>query len=488
MRWPQRGSLFLVLLIVVNGAFFKWLTHTSYLTTVFKWDTTFEERKNINSKASGGPIARSAFSNSDSKKVQNELASRENKCTFRNYDSNRYYGYGQQDQISFLKATSYIFGQHRPLLLSGEQYSLTKLCIPSNISLKGENEHDLPFYGSGSNPSVLRLDRLNLNMTYYPDAVYIATIIYKGSTMCIWESSTPTKPPSRHNGPRTMLLLLNQQLESITATRITLRRGKRRKQQPALDDARLVLNNKNELWLSFQIHTLGDSLRRQQLLAPLHIVMANSTLKQAVVQWKEIIHVCCGGRNMGVLEPVLPSSSNMTLLVHPDPVTTLSFGIGNTMQVLLPTTATNSSSSPYHGTTGMLLYRPDTQEYLGLAHIHRPVHYDIPNPYAKFGHHYTHVWFTISKEHYDKEEYSLKRLSSEFVMAAPSRPQDAEVIQFASGLEVVHGNHDGQEDTILIGYGINDCEGAVLQLPWKAIDQDLLRSIPAGTQISDHLE
>lgn len=54
-------------------------------------------------------------------------------------------------------------------------------------------------------------------------------------------------------------------------------------------------------------------------------------------------------------------------------------------------------------------------------------------------------------------------LSPEFIFPSKSARQehqfDGDVIQFASGLELVHHK---DEDFVVIAYGINDCESALL--------------------------
>jgi hypothetical protein len=131
---------------------------------------------------------------------------------------------------------------------------------------------------------------------------------------------------------------------------------------------------------------------------------------------------------------------------------------------------------------------PHLDEFLGVAHFHRP-HDRKPNAYAKFGHHYTHALFTVSAS----PPYELRRLSAEFVLPRAAKPaavpasatsttgeeDDAEIIQFASGLEVVDGNR------IILAYGINDCEAAIAEVSLDEAMAHWLRPVKPGTQVVD---
>jgi len=112
------------------------------------------------------------------------------------------------------------------------------------------------------------------------------------------------------------------------------------------------------------------------------------------------------------------------------------------------------------------------KELLGMAHFHRPPDRD-ENPYARFGHHYTHALFTIPAY----PPFRLKRMSAEFVLPSIHHPNDAEIIQFMSGLEVTH-------DHVVIAYGINDCEGAAVRIP-RDVVENMLQDVPEGKQVMD---
>jgi hypothetical protein len=69
--------------------------------------------------------------------------------------------------------------------------------------------------------------------------------------------------------------------------------------------------------------------------------------------------------------------------------------------------------------------------------------------------------------------FKLKRLSNEFVFSSPSSENQnaAEVIQFASGLDLVGSDLTGK---LMVSYGINDCEAAVVFLDMEKIHEILL--------------
>jgi len=79
------------------------------------------------------------------------------------------------------------------------------------------------------------------------------------------------------------------------------------------------------------------------------------------------------------------------------------------------------------------------------------------------------------------KKFVLKRLSNEFVFMAPSSRNEraADVIQFASGLDLVGSDQDGK---LMISYGINDCEAAIVFLEMKHV-QELLSPVEAGTEV-----
>ena len=137
-----------------------------------------------------------------------------------------------------------------------------------------------------------------------------------------------------------------------------------------------------------------------------------------------------------------------------------------------------------------------TGELLGIAHFHRPENRG-KSDFALHGHHYTHAFFTIAREadgsvnDITSRPFKLRRLSNEFVFRAnyipvgeTRQPLDSDIIQFASGLDLVGSDVDGQ---LILSYGINDCEGAVFALPMKRV-QHMLIVVGRGQEVVDLME
>ena len=162
-----------------------------------------------------------------------------------------------------------------------------------------------------------------------------------------------------------------------------------------------------------------------------------------------------------------------------------------------------ATKSNIHGTNGYMIPLASTGELLGIAHFHRPEN-RRPSQYALHGHHYTHSFFTIARGNSGTttthggdnstingtgQRYKLKRLSNEFVFRTNSIPEgmtqppanDGDIIQFASGLDLLGSDMDGR---VVISYGINDCEGAVLTLSMQIVQQMLIEVKP-GQEVVD---
>lgn len=131
---------------------------------------------------------------------------------------------------------------------------------------------------------------------------------------------------------------------------------------------------------------------------------------------------------------------------------------------------------------------PERNEYLGIAHFHRPENRDTSD-YALHGHHYTHALFTISQS----EPHILTRISNEFLFESlhPSkRTTDGEVIQFASGLDIIEKKSftsKGEEvfdHQLMISYGVNDCEPVVATIDLEDAYK-MLVDVDKGTQVID---
>jgi len=159
----------------------------------------------------------------------------------------------------------------------------------------------------------------------------------------------------------------------------------------------------------------------------------------------------------------------------------------------------SAKKSNIHGTNGYLVPLPSSGELLGIAHFHRPEHRKESN-YALHGHHYTHAFFTIARQPNnsgggggddENTSFQLKRISNEFLFRALSIPIgeekespnniDGDIIQFASGLDVYGSDIDGK---LVLSYGINDCEGAVMTISMAKLQQMLIE-VESGQEVVD---
>jgi hypothetical protein len=389
----------------------------------------------------------------------------------------------------------------------------------------------------GTNPTLLSKQRLKNNTRSsfpldlfldFPQAQFVASLVFKRNQQCYYGDQIQRhyKKEWSRKYAETEVLVVTQSMQVLLATVIQERRDDTQPFNSSettttaaanMDDARLFVHN-DQVWISYKNYIGPDG--DVQYFQPLYIEYApaqddhsdkNSTPLhfQAYVLLSERIAVCCG-RNIATLED-LPSSqhdqthedasslqqpkaeANLNLLTWPDPVTvqtisTAKSALGLTIPAQDPPAVASSSSSSstgsrshFHGGSGILLYLPETQEYLGLGHFHRHALYEKTNTkYASYGHHYTHAWFTISAQ----APFSLQQLSAEFVLESPSRPGDAEVIQFATGLERVSIE---KEDLLVVAYGINDCEAAVKYIPMNQV-QASLRNVPRGHEVVDTMD
>ena len=263
----------------------------------------------------------------------------------------------------------------------------------------------------------------------------------------------------------------------------------------------------------------------------------------AYVKASETVRVCCG-RNIALIseearhvdnvsnsgEVEWMPSGGLKALTWVDPVTVVDVDLGDGVTTMLKSRrqlsevdeeveedgvvvqeadieASPSSShrrlgsatpkSNIHGTNGYMIPLPSTGELLGIAHFHRPEHRKESN-YALHGHHYTHAFFTIAREQQQSNNggdrsdgnaaFKLKRISNEFLFRALSvpigenaSPNDGDIIQFASGLDVHGSDIDGK---LVLSYGINDCEGAVLTISMEKL-QHMLIEVEPGQEVAD---
>ncbi|KAL7517290.1 hypothetical protein ACHAWX_002221 [Stephanocyclus meneghinianus] len=304
------------------------------------------------------------------------------------------------------------------------------------------------------------------------------------------------------------------------------------------DDPRLFFHS-GRIWVLYRNGPLFGY--NDQIHNPIHFEEASPEEKLngvkfvAYVKASETVRVCCG-RNIALISEEVELSTkgsaswveNPTLkaLTWVDPVTVIDVDLGEVLskinnrrrleevslslsipQYSNPHTGVNSNhrrlkasqtpKSNIHGTNGYMVPLLSTGELLGIAHFHRPEHRQSSD-YALHGHHYTHTFFTIARHgdndanSVDSRPFKLKRLSNEFVFQTQSmsisggtkKYEDADVIQFASGLDLVGSDLDG---TLIISYGINDCEGAVFTIAMEKVLR-LLIEVQPGQEVVDLME
>ena len=266
-----------------------------------------------------------------------------------------------------------------------------------------------------------------------------------------------------------------------------------------------------------------------QLQNPIHFKKTGEDTFEAYIKASESFKVCCGRNIAFISEIPTPSDSGvideLRALTWIDPVTTevvkpvvlgdgnsatsrrLSEGNSEHIHRLLKE---KKKKSHIHGTNGYMLPFHTTSEVFGIAHFHRPEGRETSD-YARHGHHYSeflltftsyldffnieliffhqfillfiiaaHAFFTLQYSS-TKGEYVLKRLSNEFIFMAPSSNDEntGDVIQFASGLDLVGSDIDGK---LMISYGINDCEAATFFVRMERV-QNLLIDVKEGEEV-----
>jgi len=366
-----------------------------------------------------------------------------------------------------------------------------------------------------------------------------------GNGQCSWKMSaekieeynfsTLKEAPTK----RSMILILDKSLEKIGQTTIFLeldaKFGTRRGSLNAkplsdgsgyersiveLDDIRLFFY-KGAIWVLYRNGPkFGYEDQLQNRLHFESITQDNGSKSfGAYIKASETVKVCCG-RNMALIsEDPISGDDTLKALTWVDPVTVAEVDLSmlpantasNTAQKLRRLTEYQSNDqghmknddsgqhvteqnrrrlgaikSHIHGTNGYMIPLHSTGELLGIAHFHRPEKRDTSD-YALHGHHYTHVLFTIGKKESDSDGYELKRISNEFLFRSifsPTEEIDGDIIQFASGLDLVGSDKHGK---LLISYGINDCEGAAFFLDMQVV-QDLLLDIGDANEVVDLME
>ena len=431
---------------------------------------------------------------------QGTSKNRKDRSLLRKYPSHRYYNLNsipRSKQPAFLTSeTEYIFGEWPIVfgpsssLRTNPNHGPFKITVDQS-SWSSKNDGDVLPFADGTNPSIISIDRLsgwqqrNTLLQHYPGARFLATACMTNS-QCAWKDSpselqqyrisTQTKPDTI----RTVLLVFDESFQTIAQTTIYLERdaawGRKLRQpggplyMPALDDARLFQHD-HQLFVSYRE---GPGFGYEtQVLNPIHLDFWSTTEWSAHIRASETSSFCCG-RNMALMEG--NDDAQLRALTWVDPVTIIDIdttpGANNKPRRQLTEGQKKKHKSHIHGTNGFMV-EISSDTFLGVAHFHRPNDRN-ENPYARFGHHYTHAFYTVRNN-------QLVGLSPEFVLPSQYDEKDGEVIQFVSGLE-----YDASRHRVLIAYGINDCEAAV-QVFDLSVVQQFLRPVSNGQQVVDFM-
>ena len=478
---------------------------------------------------------------------QRHAARNFNTCSFRNYPNHRYYGVDKplDSQPSFLKDAKYIRGK-KPYIInplhrekSGEMTKPTKVCIDTSEwedfpTKNGIIVDRFPF-SDGQNPSIVSLSvkqkaegkalRFFASTVLLPlcevygapevENMFIGVMVV-GNAQCRWKMgpkdikkfhfSDLEEAPDR----RTIVTVFDKDMETLDQMTLLLELdapwGTKKNQSTAkkeengsferakeyFDDPRFFFHKGHLMVLYRHGPKFGYE---NQVQNPVHLEKREDefgrTSLHAYIKASETFVVCCG-RNIAFVSvngDAREDTPSLKALTWVDPVTVID------VEPEPPKEAEKKKKkqqqqkekSNIHGTNGWMLPLHATNEYLGVAHFHRPEDRK-ESEYALHGHHYTHAFFTIAQKE-KGGEFKLKRLSNEFLFRAmaPSMEKsdppriDAETIQFSSGLDLNGSDVDGR---LLISYGVNDCEGGAFFVDMKVV-QKMLLDVPEGNEVND---
>jgi hypothetical protein len=464
-------------------------------------------------------------------------------CSFRDYGSAEKRKYGLTSEKyppSFLRVAIYIYGKP-PILLpikqtehhGDKQFYLSKsegkVCRRySEEDLWFEKETDTGEHVrerlhrplmDGTNPSLIALERIRDSIPSqdwfpwkqiledFPTAAYVVSSNIKKYHQCEYHSRSSKKDahrapgalPGRQRRNEIDLLIVDAHMRTLLQTTLwnetatVERTTDENTTQPAshypADDGRLLVHD-GAIWMTSKRYGGDGGKGYLQYLAQLRFQYDPRHSIPFRAYGVQERGMCCG-RNYAALTSrdadVMGNEGKLPFLTLPDPVWIQSIDTRSStqfhdMHIPIPSNISKNAwgkRSDFHGTSGFLLYLSGKDEYLGIGHFHRERRWSKDNRMdAKWGHHYTHAFFTISGQ----PPYVLKRLSQEFLF--PSKvanfSRDADVVQFASGLEWVP---DSSRRQVAIGYGINDCEGAIVYLDSDTIEL-MLHAVANGTQVA----
>jgi hypothetical protein len=286
--------------------------------------------------------------------------------------------------------------------------------------------------------------------------------------------------------------LLDANFVKLTEATIYLKRdaawGKRLKNivaephLPALDDARLFLYD-SQIYVSYR-EGKGFGYGTQ-VLNPIHLTFDDGQFSATIVA-SQSSSICCG-RNMALMQDFTANQLHQDLysLTWVDPVTVEKIDMTpvNQRPPQMENKKPAKHKSHIHGTNAFMVPLPGKNpvEFLGVAHFHRPSGRGA-NPYARFGHHYTHAFYSVApEESQNVSSFQLTGLSQEFVLPSFHDSDDAEIIQFVSGLE-----YNPATKQVILAYGINDCEGAITTMDLQIV-RSMLTPVGSGKQVVDYM-
>lgn len=470
-----------------------------------------------------------------------------NTCAFRSYPSHRYYGVNDPlgSQPPFLKDVKYIRGI-KPIILNppekgnGEGGGITK---PTKVCIDTTEWEDMPPppnndrfpFSDGQNPSIVSLSakqkgegttlRLSDRTVMTPlceifgasevESMFIGVMVV-GHAQCRWRMSEKDIEEFHFSNlaeaadRRTIVTVLDKDMETLDQMTLLLEhdapwgtkpnKGTARRDKGTgnferstqyFDDPRFFFHDGQLMMLYRHGPRFGYE---NQVQNPVHLEKKTDeygrTSLHAYVKASETFVVCCG-RNIALLsingdagEDGKPSLKALTWV---DPVTVVDVEPKTSNKKKADKLKTKKEKSNIHGTNGWMIPLHATNEFLGIAHFHRPEDRK-ESEYALHGHHYTHTLFTIAQKE-KGGDFQLKRLSNEFLFRAMSPDMlksdpptiDAETIQFSSGLDLNGLDVDGR---LLISYGVNDCEGGAFFVDMKVV-QKMLLAVPEGSEVND---
>lgn len=101
--------------------------------------------------------------------------------------------------------------------------------------------------------------------------------------------------------------------------------------------------------------------------------------------------------------------------------------------------------------------------FLGIGHLHRGKVRGSRT--FRFGTQYTHFWYALST----RPPHRMLASSAEFCIQAAQDPTDCESVQFVSGI-----TRHGDSESIILSYGINDCEAQFADIALERVWEMLI--------------